>query len=177
MFEFTSKLNSDDYIKYHLYNINNSKRQKVEDIKTSLLLPCLYIAGILIYSVSVDMTFWITLVFASIVGLAMPRLQRLMHVRYFKAKYKEDISRNHFMEKKYLFDKSGMKMESTGLVISSQWNNVVKVCEDDNAFYFYSGPFSAVVLVKRSIGDEKKIDEFREFIDSVTKHENKEGNF
>lgn len=163
-------MSEEDYIEYNIFHMNHSKSFKKANFALKFVFPVGFTLLILLSHRALNSVFWIILIIGTVMTfIGLPKLIELSLKKRVRAMLHDGKNGDLFTEKEYVFDESGIKVESTNASNYYNWNSVTKFVESDQTFYIYVSSIQAIIIPKAYLLDRGQIDEFRDYISDFIK--------
>jgi hypothetical protein len=169
--EIKYTITEDDYIKFNLYHILNSKTGR-KSLKTQrFAVPIVYIIIAYIFANIADIPFLSILIPFALMGglwsIFYPKYYKNFITRYTRKLIKEGkndgLLGNHSMS---LTDEGIVDISSNGET-KVKWAGIIKFQEDDTNLYLYNSSVSAYIIPKREVSELK---ELKDYLNSKLTH-------
>ncbi len=165
--EIYYELTEDDYIKFNLYHIKNSKTGKQALALQRFLTPLFFIIISYVYSMISNKSFlplFITFLVMSILWVIFyPKYFYGLIARNAKKMIKEGKNDGLLGNHQLKLTEEGLVDTSSNKETKVTWPGITSVRENDGYFFLYNSSVSAYILPKREIDD---VDEVRQYVQS-----------
>ncbi len=171
MYTFKGSMTETDYIDYNIFHMNNSKSLKRANFALKFIFPIGFTLLIVMTESEFNAIYWTILVVGTIITFRLlPKFIDKSLKKRIQSMLDDGKNGDLFEEHDYYFDESGIKMESTNSTNLYKWNSVTKFVESETTFYIYVNSIQALIIPKYYLEDMKKIDGFREYINSMIEY-------
>lgn len=168
MYKFKGSITEDDYIDFNVFHVNNSKSLRKRDLSLKVIFPIGFTLFVILSGNKFDEAYWAMLLLGSLLFIfLMPILVEKSVRQRTRAMLRDDHNGDLFNEADYLFDESGIKIESANSSSFIKWRSVSKILENEERFFIYVNSVQALIIPKAYLNNNDQIDEFREYIKSL----------